>query len=119
MGEKGFAIMPHSEPKGFKERRKAPRFNASAIPNLKIINQFGGSGIKLINISRGGALIEGSERMHPGSRISLQLFMAKSVYPLKGRINRCGPSSTNNKVFQSAIEFDEEFMLLPVSTDSE
>ena len=119
MVEKGFAIRPHSEPKVFKERRKAPRFDASAIPNLKIINQFGGKEIKLINISRGGALIEGSERMIPGSRISFQLFISKSVFPLRGRINRCGPSSTNNKVFQSAIEFDEAFMLLPASNDSE
>jgi hypothetical protein len=121
MEQTGFAMKPGLEHQSAKERRKAPRFDASAIPNLKIINQAGREEIKLINISRRGALIEGCERMSPGSHISLHLFIAKSVYPLKGRITRCDLSPANNKVpqYKSAVEFDEDFALLPASTDSD
>jgi hypothetical protein len=121
MGHTGFVIKQGLGQKQVKERRKAPRFDASAIPNLKIINHAGRGEIKLINISRRGALIEGGERMPLGSCISLQLFIAKSVYPLRGRITRCNLSSMNNKApqYQCAVEFDEDFTLLPASNDKD
>jgi len=114
-------MKPGLENQPVKDRRKSPRFDASAIPNLKIISQVGRDKIKLINISRRGALIEGCERMSPGSNIALHLFIAKSVYPLRGRITRCDLSPADNPVpqYRSAIEFDEDFKLLPASTDSD
>ena len=53
------------------DRRKIARFEASAIPDFKSINQVGGPEVKLIKISRGGALMESREWMLPGSNISL------------------------------------------------
>ena len=53
--------------------RRAPRFDASAIPSLKSARQIGGPEIKLIDISRGGALIEIQERLLPGTNFALQL----------------------------------------------
>ena len=96
-------------------RRGAPRFDASAIPSLKSINQVGGPEIKLINISRGGALIESQEPLSKGSNICLRLVTAKNVYLLKGRIIRFSASSMNGNVlqYQSAIIFDEDFTILP------
>jgi hypothetical protein len=98
-----------------KDRRKAPRFDASVIPTLKNIRQVGGPEVELINISRVGALIESHDRMSPGSDISLQLVIGEDVFLLKGRIIRCSISSTNDAVFQSAIAFDEDFKLLPTT----
>ena len=98
MGDRGFIVKQHSGHQPIEERRKARRFDASAIPNLKIINQAGRDENKMLNISRRGALIEGRELMSPESSISLHLFIAKSAYPLKGRITRCGLSSTNSNV---------------------
>ena len=109
------------EHQGIKDRRKAPRFDATAISNLKMVIQGDEHEVKLINISRGGALIEFSERMSPGSSISLHLLIANTIYNIRGRITRCGLSSMNNKVpqFQSAIAFDKDFMLLPAGLDAD
>jgi hypothetical protein len=102
----------------FGKCKPAPRFDASAIPSLKSINRVGGPQVKLINISRSGLLMESPEHMLPGSNISLRLVTAEVVYSIKGRVTRCGTSSTNSKLFQSGIAFDEEFTLLPPGTNS-
>jgi hypothetical protein len=102
----------------FGKCKPAPRFNASALPTLKGINRVGGPEVKLINISRSGALIESPEHMSPGSDISLRLVTAEAVYSIKGRITRCSTSSTNDRLFQSGIAFDEDFTMLPPGTNS-
>jgi hypothetical protein len=104
--------------KRFEKCRPAPRFDASAIPALKSANLVVGAEVKLINISRSGALIESPERMSPGSDISLRLVTAKTVHVLKGRVVRCSTSTTNDKLFQSGVAFDEEFTILPPGTNS-
>jgi hypothetical protein len=98
-----------------RERRKYPRFDASDIPVLKSASQVGGTEVKLINISRSGALIESSERMESGSSISLRLITEVAIFLLKGRIVRSSKSSKQNNIFQSAIAFDEDFTMLPES----
>lgn len=106
-----------------RDRRTAPRFDASAIPGYKCINQIGGSEVKLINISRCGALIESCEYMPLGSSISLQIVTAEAVHIIKGQIIgrtiHYRTSSMNEKVLQhqSAIAFDEDFTILPAGPD--
>lgn len=95
------------------DRRTSPRYESSAIPNLKSINQIGGPEVKLINISRSGALIEGPERMSPGSVIWLQIVTTGAVYHLKGHVVCSTTSSMNDQSFQSAIAFDRDFTVLP------
>jgi hypothetical protein len=91
------------------------RFNASAISNLKSVCQDGRLEVKLINISKRGALIEGPESGAPRSRISLQLITDEEAYKLKGRIIRCHtfPMSDTFIKCRYAILFDEEFAALP------
>jgi hypothetical protein len=95
------------------DRRKTPRFSASAIPTLKSISWIGGPEVELINISRSGAMIESHERMLPGSDISLRLAIGEDVFLLKGRIVRSSTSPKKGRIFQSGIAFNEEFKLLP------
>jgi hypothetical protein len=103
------------------ENRKAPRFEASAIPSLKRVSQVVGPEVRLINISRAGALIESQEPLSKGSSVCLRLVTVKSVYLLKGRILRYNISSMNGNViqYQSAIVFDEDFTILPSNTEVE
>ena len=100
--------------KNIVNRRKAPRFDASAIPSLKSVHLDEGPEIKLINISRVGALIEIQERMLPGSRVSLKFVTSEMVHFIDGRIVRCNVDSID-KVFscQCAIAFDKDFTILP------
>jgi len=94
--------------------RKAPRFGASAFPSLKKVHIVEGPDIKLINISRGGCLIETQERMSPGSGISLRLVTIETAYLLKGRVLRCYVYKIGKVLtYQCAIVFNEDFTILP------
>ena len=102
----------------FQERRRTPRFDVFfAMPTLKSIYRVDGQEVKLINMSRRGALIDSNEEMLPGFHIVLRAVTAETVYLIKGRIVRCSSSPRNGGMFQSGIEFDEEFTFLPVSVE--
>ena len=102
------------ELKNIANRRNAPRFDASAIPSLKSVHLVEKMGVKLINISRSGALIEAQERMSPGSSVSLQLVTKEKVYLLEGKILRsCVYAIDKELTYQCAIAFDEELTILP------
>jgi hypothetical protein len=100
--------------KNFINRRRAPRFDASAIPSLRSVHLGEGPGIKLINISRVGALIETHERMSLGSSVSLKFVTTEIVHSIKGRIVRCNADSIDKvSACQCAIAFDKDFTILP------
>jgi len=113
------------KPQSVVERRKAPRFDASAIPDFKSISQVGGPEVKLINISRCGALIESPEVMPLGSSISLQITTSQYVHIVRGRIigrsihYRISPQNEKVLHCQSAISFDEDFPILPKGPNSD
>jgi len=114
MNNTNFQIRQPIEQKNFVDRRKSPRFDSSAIPFLKSVHQVEGPEIKLINISRTGALIETQERITPESDIFLRLVTAETVYILKGRILRCYVYKIDSVLkYQGAIAFDKDFMILP------
>ena len=99
-------------------RRAVPRFDASALPALKSISRIGGPTVKLINISRRGALVESRERLAPRSSIPLRLTTEKDVYFIKGQIIRSQTFPKIGRAFQSAIAFKEDFAILPASIDA-
>lgn len=99
--------------------RGAARYDASSMLALKSISQVGGDKVKLINISRRGALIESRKRLSPGSTISLRLIIGESVYFIKGRIVRSINSPTAGRVFRSGITFHEDFSALPAHDDKD
>jgi hypothetical protein len=103
------------------DRRKAPRFDASAVPGFKNIIQVGGPELKLINISRCGALIESREPISSDESIALQIVIAEEAYIIKGRVVHHHLYSKNDDVirYQSAIAFDEDFTVLPSSIDKD
>ena len=104
-----------------KNRRKAPRFDASAIPSLKSVSKVEGPEVKLINISRGGAPIESPESLSRGSSVCLRLAIAERVYHLNGLVLRCSvsPVKDNAPQYQSAIAFEEDFTMLPSNREVE
>lgn len=96
------------------DRREAPRFCASQLPTLKSVSVVGGPELKLINISRHGALIESRECMPRRSRIFLRCVIQEKIYIIKGRIARCSSCPTIEKApnYKCAIAFDEDFTIL-------
>lgn len=108
----------HEQPK-IGDRRTALRFDASAAPTLKSANRIGGPAVKLINISRRGALVESRERISLGSSIALRLTTEKDVFFIKGRIIRSRTFPKIGRVFQSAIAFKEDLAILPANADAD
>ncbi|MBP1597528.1 MAG: PilZ domain protein [Acidobacteria bacterium] len=100
-------------------RRRAPRLAPSAIPELKSARLLAGPEIQLINLSRGGALLESDTRIIPGANICIRLVAADAVFLLRGRVLRSRASQLRGSalVYECAIAFDEEFPLLPRSEE--
>ena len=106
------------ERQNYQERRRAPRFDVFfAMPTLKSVSRADGHEVTLINISRFGALIDSREQMPEGGRVVFRAVTTETVYIFKGHITRCSISPRKEKMFQSGIEFDEEFTFLPVSIE--
>jgi hypothetical protein len=100
-----------------KERRRVSRFDAAAIPGFKYASRIGGQTVKLINISRGGALIESRERISAGTSIALRLNIEKDTHFIRGRILRSRTIPTRGRLYQSAIAFREDLTIIPASMD--
>ena len=101
------------------EKRSAPRLPPSAISNLRSIRLVAGPEVTLINISRGGALIETDALLVPNSLIAIRLVTADAVFLLRGRVLRSRASSFQGSalLYQSALAFDEELPLLAGAED--
>jgi hypothetical protein len=95
------------------ERRTSCRKPPTAIPTLKKLCLSSGLEVQLINISRGGALIESNNRICPTTTICLRMVTAEGVYQLFGRVLRsrvCGLGAGLR--YQSAVAFHNELPLL-------
>ncbi len=101
------------------ERRTSPRLPPSAIPSLKSISLSSGPEVVLINISRGGALLESDRRLRPSTKICLRLVTAETVHQVWGRVLRSQVSGLVGGLhYQSAVAFDQELALLAGVTDN-
>ena len=96
------------------ERRAAPRLSPSAIPSLKSVRLVAGPEVRLINISRSGALVESEARLSPGSNLCIRLVTEESMYLLKGRVVRARAAAFAGTTirYQIAVAFDEELPIL-------
>ena len=68
-----------------------------------------GPRIALVNISRGGALVDGSRPMRPGTRVMLQFTAPGAALGLSARVVRClvRAVAAEGIVYRAALKFDE------------
>ncbi len=69
-----------------------------------------GCPISIVNISRGGALVEGPQPMRPGARVLLQVVTATSTFGLSAVVVRCSVralSVDEGVIYRGALRFDE------------
>ena len=64
-----------------------------------------GLDVQLLNVSRGGALVESPARLLPGTRTELQLSGAQR-HTIRGRVDRCRVSALDPVTYQGAIVFE-------------
>jgi len=101
------------------ERRTSPRFSPSEVPALKSAKLVDGPEASLINVSRGGVLLETAEPLVLGGIVYVRLVAADAIFLLRGRVTRSRPSllRSANPLYESAVSFDGVFPL-PVEAKS-
>ena len=69
-----------------------------------------GHPILVVNISRGGALIEGNRPLRPGTRVMVQVVTSTGALGLSALVLRCGVQSLSvdeGVLYRGAVKFDE------------
>lgn len=77
-----------------------PRFGARAMLRP-------GQSVVLVNLCRGGALVESGGRMRPGAPTELHLFGSGARVQVKGRVERCHVIRLDPVLYRGAIVFEE------------
>jgi hypothetical protein len=80
---------------------------------LKSIDLLDGPEARLLNLSRGGVLIQTAARMMPGATIYLRLVATDAVFLVQGRVMRSRASLLRDSIllYESAVAFDGNFPL--------
>jgi hypothetical protein len=89
------------------DRRSAPRLSPDRTSWLEIAILRPGKEVRVVNLSRGGALVESPTRILPGSRTELQL-VGERRRRVRGHIGRCVVSALNPVCYQAALIFEEQ-----------
>jgi|GEM_PF-3300039 len=99
-------------------RRLSPRLKAEDVPFLKSVELYQGKEIQIVNISRGGILIETETRLRPDFKVMLTLVTTEGVYKRDGTILRSSISSLSGvPKYRTAIAFKQPFELMDVFND--
>ena len=94
-------------------RRQYLRLKPAAVPFLKSVAFNQGFEAQVVNISRGGILLETDVRLRPQMKIFLKLVTTEGVIKMEGQIIRSSISSLNGVPrYQSAIAFEHPFHML-------
>jgi len=95
------------------DRRRWPRLNPADVPFLKRVEFYQGSEVIIVNISRGGLLLETEARLRPDLKIMLKIVTTKGVLKMDGMILRSSIYSLNGVPrYRTAIAFKNPFDLL-------
>jgi hypothetical protein len=92
-----------------RERRIDTRHDATAVPQLSA-RLVGGPAVRLINISKRGALFETNTRLLPGQSISVRFIAADAELTLTGRVVRSnvGTLTGTRLKYHTALCFGED-----------
>lgn len=66
--------------------------------------------VRVIDLSRGGVLVECASRLRPGTRAELQLIGPHGRYICGGRVQRCAVAQLDPLRYRGALVFDEPLL---------
>lgn len=93
--------------------RQWPRYDMSEIPLIRNVSSNACSLLKIINISKGGALLGARNRLVPHTRVRLKLQTDAGTARLTAFVLRSEGSPADTVLrFQAAVAFDSPFHLL-------
>lgn len=91
------------------ERRVHSRFGHPTISVLQAVLR-PGHAVAVVNLSAGGALLDGPRPLRPGSRVFLQVTVAGQTGGRRAHVRRCAVAALDSAAgvqYRSAIAFDE------------
>lgn len=96
-----------------KDRRHTCRVPPECTPWTRLALLRPGQDVYLLNVSRGGALVQSDTRLLPGARTELQL-RGVLRHTVRGRIDRCRVVQLDPVRYEGAIVFEKplEFALV-------
>jgi len=96
-------------------RRRWPRLKPDAVPGLKHVEFTHGADVNIIDISKGGLLLETEARLRPDMKIMLKLVTAEGVLRIDGTILRSAIYSLKSVPrYRTAIVFQQPLELLEI-----
>ena len=95
------------------DRRNYPRLKPADLPFLKKVEFSKGSKIEIINISRGGLLLETESRLGPDLKIQVKIVTTEGVFTMEGTTLRSSVFSLKGAPrYRTAIIFKKPFELM-------
>ena len=91
------------------DRRRDERFGQPAIAGTQAILR-PGYAVALIDLSAGGAMIEGPRPLRPGTRVHVQLVTGVRRFALTAQVLRCSVAALDVEAgvrYRGALRFDE------------
>jgi hypothetical protein len=100
------------------ERRAGPRFVMSTNSRASRVRLRPGRTAQVLNLSRGGALIETDWRLMPGARADVQIGDAAAALVVSGRIVRCHVAllERSRVRYRAALAFDQQLPVWELTT---
>jgi hypothetical protein len=87
--------------------RQWPRYSISDVPSIRGIRSAAGSGIDVVDISRGGTLLRTPRRLMPGTRIRLNVETSEGNMPVSGLVLRSSDANPEGGTqCQTAVVFN-------------
>ena len=94
-------------------KRQYTRLSPENTPSLKGISMSQGSTARVVDISRGGALIETDVRLCPQTKIGFKVLMANGDFRVTGSVLRSSIKSLKGApIYESAIVFENPLTIL-------
>jgi hypothetical protein len=93
------------------ERRVHSRFGHPTTTRLKAVLRPGHT-VEIVNLSAGGALLDGHRPLRPGSKVFLQITLADQTAGRRGHVVRSMVASirgADGVQYRSAIRFDDQW----------
>jgi hypothetical protein len=100
--------MSAEQPPRGADRRRAPRFPVTRLPLLRA-SILAGPDVTIINVSRGGLLLESEMRLRPGFGICLNLTLNGRIHVLNGRVSHATALTVDGRlIYRVGVSLDEE-----------
>lgn len=110
--------MHGSPPTDHRERRHTVRRGPDPSEPLSRARLRAGRELSVINVSTGGALVEGETRLLPGTNVDVHVTAAQGRVLVRARVVRCAVWSVNADVIQyrAALAFSTPVDVSPVES---